>query len=168
MYLVFLAVVSIIICYKLGDWRNWREYYSTILFFILSNAVCILLTYNHSLWLYNSEILNHTFSDLFICITIYPSVVMLFIPRFPKKIMRIITHISFYVLIFTIAELIGIKFGYFNHYNGWNIWFTIIFNYILFLILYLHYRKPLYAWIIALMSPHILFFLLKISYISIK
>jgi len=168
MYHIFLAVVSIAICYKLGDWRNWRKYYSTILFLILSNVVCILLTYKHTLWLHETEIINHTFCDLFICITVYPSIVMLFISRFPKKITEIITHISFYVAIFTIAEFIGMTLGYFTHHNGWNIWFSLIFNYILFSVLYLHYKRPLYAWIIALISPHILFFLMKIPYNSIK
>jgi len=168
MYYIFLAIVSIVISYKFGDWRNWKNYYPTILFFILSNVACTLLTYNHTLWSYETKILSHTFCDLFVCITVYPSIVMLFIPKFPKKITKIITHISFYVAIFTIAELIGMKFGYFTHHNGWNIWFSIIFNYILFPLLYLHYKKPLYAWIIALISPHILFFLMKIPYIIIK
>ncbi|MGH4049847.1 MAG: CBO0543 family protein [Clostridium sp.] len=168
MYLIFLAVISIGICYKSGDWRNWKKYYPTILFFILSNVVCILLTYNHALWQYKTKILNHTFSDLFISITVYPSMVMLFIPNFPKKTMKIITHISFYVALYTIAELIGMKLGYFIHFNGWNIWFSIIVNYILFSLLYLHYKKPIYAWIIALLSPHILFFFMNIPYNSIK
>ncbi|WP_376769050.1 CBO0543 family protein [Clostridium psychrophilum] len=118
--------------------------------------------------MYDTKILNHSFCDLFICITVYPSTVMLFIPNFPKKMTKIITHISFYVVVYTIAEWIGLKLGYFSHFNGWNIWFSTIFNYILFSVLYLHYKKPLYAWGIALISPHILFFLMKIPYSSIK
>jgi len=167
-YHIFLAAVSIIICYKFGDWKNWKNYYPTILFFILSNVVCIVLTYKHPLWLYESKILNGTFSDLLICITVYPSTIMLFIPHFPKKLTNIIAYVSFYVAIFTLPELIGMKLEYFSHHNGWNIWCTIIFNYIMFSILYLHYKKPLYAWIIALISPHILFFIMKIPYNSIR
>jgi hypothetical protein len=168
MFHIILAVASIFLCYKFGDWRNWRNYYPTILFFILSNVVCILLTYNHPLWFYESEILNRTFCDLLICITVYPSTVMLFIPHFPKKMTKIIIHISYYVVIYTITELIGMKLGYFTHHNGWNIWCTVIFNYLMFPILMLHYKKPIYAWIIALISPHILFLLMKIPYNSIR
>jgi len=168
MYIIFLAIISILICYKFGDWKNWKNYYPTILFFILSNVACIFLTYNHSLWLYEPSILNHTFTDLFICITVYPSTVMLFIPNFPNKITKIISHISFYVAIYTIAELIGVKLGYFTYYNGWNIWYSLIFNYIIFPILMLHYKKPLYAWVIALISPHVLFFIMKIPYNTIR
>jgi len=168
MYHIFLALISIFICYRFGDWRHWKNYYPTILFFILSNVVCILLIYNHPLWFYESKFLNHTFLDLLICITVYPSTVMVFIPNFPKKITKMIKHISFYVAIYTIAEIIGMKLGYFTHQNGWNIWYTVIFNYIMFPIIYLHYKKPIYAWIIALISPHMLFFLMKIPYKSIR
>jgi len=93
---------------------------------------------------------------------------MLFIPNFPKKTTKIITHILFYVAIYTIAELIGVKLGYFTYLNGWNIWYSLILNCMIFPILMLHYKKPLYAWIIALISPHILFFIMKIPYNSIR
>jgi hypothetical protein len=168
MYFILLAVVSVLICYKFGDWKNWKNYYPTILFFILSNVVCILLIYNHPFWFYEPYIIDRTFSDLFICITVYPSTVILFIANFPKKITKIISHISFYAAIYTIAELIGVKLGYFTYYNGWNIWYSLIFNLMLFPILMLHYKKPLYAWMIALISPHILFFIMKIPYNSIR
>jgi len=168
MYHIFLAIVSILICYKFGDWKNWKIYYPTILFFILSNVVCILLTYNHTLWLYESTILNHSFSDLLICITVYPSTIMLFIPHFPSKITKAILHICIYVAVYSIPEFIALKLGYFTYQNGWTIWCTLIFNFIMFPILILHYKKPIYAWAIALISPHILFFLMKIPYNSIR
>jgi hypothetical protein len=168
MYLIFLALLSIYICYKLGDWKNWRKYYSTTLFFILSSVVCIVLTYDHPLWLYKSSILNHSFTDLFISITVYPSTIMMFIPHFPKKITKIIIHIATYAVAYTVPELIAVKLGYFTYYNGWNIWYTFIFNCIMFPMLILHYNKPLYAWFFALISPHILFFILKIPYSVIR
>jgi len=168
MYHIICAILSIFICYTFGDWRNWKIYYPTILFFILSGVVCILLTFNHPLWLYECNFLHNTFSDLLISITAYPSTVMVFIPYFPKGIKRIIPYISFYVAIYTIAELVGVKLGYFTYHNGWNVMYTIIFNYIMFSILMLHYKKPLYAWIIALISPHILFFIMNIPYNSIR
>jgi len=168
MYYILLAVVSIVMCYKLGDWKNWRNYYSTILFFILSSVVCIILTYNHPLWLYHPSVINHTFTDLFISITVYPCTIMMFIPHLPSKITKVILHISSYVAVYTVPEFVAVKLGYFSYYNGWNIWCTLIFNFIMFPMLILHYKKPLYAWGIALISPHILFFIMKIPYSSIK
>ncbi|WP_404814420.1 CBO0543 family protein [Clostridium algoriphilum] len=168
MYHLFLAFISIFICYKYGDWKNWKIYYPTILFLILSNVVCTILIYNHPFWFYEWKILGHTFCDLFICITVYPSTIILLFTNFPKKPSKIITRILFYIAIFTIGELIGFKLGYFSYRNGWNIWYSLIFNFIMFPILILHYNKPLYAWLIALISPHILFFLLQIPYSSIR
>lgn len=168
MFLLALSIISVILCYKFGDWRNWKVYYSTIIFFILSSVVCILLTYNHPLWFYESRILNKTFSDLFISITVYPSTVMIFIPNFPRKRIKAFTHITYYVVIYTIVEYIALKLNYFSYHNGWNIVYSLIFNYIMFPLLFLHYKKPLYAWIIALCAPHILFYLLDIPYDVIR
>ena len=168
MYIIFLSLCSIYICYKFGDWKNWGKYYSTILFFILSSVSCAFLTYNQPLWLYKSVIIDHTFTDLFISIILYPCTVMMFIPHLPSKITKIILHISAYVVVYTIPEFIAVKLGYFTYFNGWNIWYTLIFNCMMFPMLILHYKKPLYAWVIALISPHILFFILKIPYSVIR
>jgi len=96
----------------------------------LSNVVCALLIYKNPLWSYQSQILNCTFCDLFVCITAYPSTVMLFIHNLPKKTIKIISNISFYVAIYTIAEFIGFRLGYFAYYNWWDIWHSLIFNYV--------------------------------------
>ena len=168
MFHIFLAVFSITICYIRGDWKNWLNYYPTILFFILNSVVYNLLTYNHPLWLYESGILNCTFSDLLIAITVYPSTVMIFIPNFPRKVSKILLHISIYVALYTSTEFIANKLGYFTYHNSWSIGYSFIFNYSLFSILILHYKKPLYAWIMALMFPFILFYIMKIPYSSIR
>lgn len=164
MYLIFLSVISILLCYKLGDFRNWKKYYSTTLFFILSNAVCIVLTSNHPLWLYQPVVINQTFTDLLISITVFPSTVMMFIPHLPKEKAKIILHISLYAAVYAITEFFAVKLGSFTYHNGWNIWCTIIFNFLMFPILMLHYKKPLYAWLIALIAPHVLLFIFKIPY----
>jgi len=168
MFHIFISLISIFICYKFGDWRNWHKYYPTILFFILSNTVYILLTYNHPLWQYEWALLPKIFSDLLICITVYPSTIMVFFSHFPKKLKRIIPYITFYVAVYTIVEFISINLGYFSYHNGWNIWNSVIFNYLMFPLLILHYKNPLYAWMVAFISPHLLFFLLKIPYSCIR
>lgn len=167
-YHIIIVFLSIFICYKFGDWKNWRIYYPTILFFILCSIGCIVMTFNHPLWLYESKLMNHTFVDLFISITVYPCTIIVFICNFPNKPVKIFLHISFYVFIYTIVEFISFKLGYFSYYNGWNIWCSLIFNYIMFIILIIHHKNPIYGWIIALICPHILFFIMKIPYNTIR
>lgn len=168
MYHIFLSIISIFICYKFGDWTNWSKYYSTILFFILNSVIYALLTYNHPLWLYESPFFHKTLSDLLICLTVYPCTVMVFIPHFPKKITKSIPYITFWVALYSILEFISIKLGYFNYYNGWSIWFSVIANYIIFAMLILHYKKPLHAWLVVLISPFVLFYIMKIPYNKIR
>lgn len=168
MFYILIATASLLLCYQFGDWRNWQNYYSTILFFILSSVACTLLTYNHTLWLYQAAIINHTFTDLFIAITVYPATVMLFLPHLPRKTTKLIAYIFMFVAIYTIGEYFAVKFGYFTYHNGWSILSSFIFNCLMFPILILHYKRPIYAWIIVLVSPHILFFIMNIPYNSIK
>ena len=168
MYHILIGAISILICYKFGDWRNWKNYYPTILFFILSSVLCTLLTYNHILWEYESRLMNHTFCNLLICITVYPSTVMIFIPYFPKKIIKIIPYISIYAVVYIIGEFISVKLGYFTYHNGWNIWGSIIFDFLMFPLLILHYKKPIYGWILVLIGSNILFFIMKIPYNNIR
>lgn len=37
---------------KWGNWRRWRDYYPTILFFIIGDLLYSCLLYNHQLWAY--------------------------------------------------------------------------------------------------------------------
>ena len=168
MYLIFLSVSSIVICYKLGDWRNWKKYYSTILFFTLTSVIFTVLTYNHPLWSYKSVVINHTFTDLFMCITIYPSTIMMFIPHLPSKTTKKALHVSIYVTLYTIAEFIAKNLGYFTHYNGWNIWCSLIFNYIMFSVLILHYKNPIYGCVLVLIGYNIILLIMKVPYNSIR
>lgn len=168
MFYILIATISIFTCYKYGDWRNWKNYYTTMLFFVISSIVCTILTYNHTLWLYQTAVINNTFTDLFIAITVYPCTVMIFVYHLPSKNSGIILYISIYAAVYTIGEFVAVRLGYFTYHNRWNIRCSLIFNCIMFPVLILHYKKPIYAWIIALLSPHILFFLMKIPYSSIK
>lgn len=168
MFHIFIAIVAISLCYRYGDWKNWKNYYPTILFFILSSILCAFFTYNHPLWLYESKGLNHTFWDLFICITVYPSTIMMFIPHLPSKKAKKVFHIALYVAIYTITELVANKLGYFSYHNGWNIWCSLIFNSVMFPILAIHYEKPIYGWIFAFILFFGLLFIMKIPYSCIR
>jgi hypothetical protein len=168
MYYIGLSLTSILLCLKWGDWRNWKNYYPTILFFMVSNLASNLITYKTPLWLYNPTLLGCTFTELLIIVTIYPSTLLIYLPNFPNTTFKRIVHLTYYVAIYTTVEVISLRLGYFSHLNGWNTIHSILFNYIMFSILILHHKKPLMAWAIAFISPHILLYLFKIPYSTIR
>jgi hypothetical protein len=51
MHLVFTALF-LLAGIKWGNWRRLRDYYLTILFFIIGDLLYSRLLYNHQLWAY--------------------------------------------------------------------------------------------------------------------
>ncbi|MCM3166091.1 hypothetical protein [Peribacillus frigoritolerans] len=51
MHFVF-TVLFLLAGIKWGNWRRWKDYYPTILFFIIGDLLYSCLLYNHQLWAY--------------------------------------------------------------------------------------------------------------------
>lgn len=147
---IITVIVSLSTCYIWGDWRRWEKYYPTILFFILGNLVYRILFHNNLLWLYVSPLLNHTLIDILITFTVFPSTLMVFIPNYPRGTSKQVVYIFFWVCLYSAVEYISHILGAFKYDNGWNTLWSILFNISMFSLLYLHYKKPLLAWISAI------------------
>lgn len=154
---IIVVIIALLLCYKLGDWRNWQKYYSSILFFMMGDFIYLVLFRKTMLWMYNTDILNHTLVNLLIIFTVYPATILLFIPHFPKGILKRSGYILLWVALFSATEYISYRLGCFSYHNGWNIGWSIIFSSIMFPLQYIHYKKPLSAWCFALIK--LLFFI---------
>ncbi|MFX4262238.1 CBO0543 family protein [Pelotomaculum propionicicum] len=149
--------------WKWGDWRNWRRYYPTVLFFIAIDFAYGYITKNQPLWQFESLVITSTFSFIFVALVGQPPAIFLFLSLYPNKLHKQIGYILIWVAIFSIIEIIAFKIGSISYQNGWNIWFSILFNCIMFTIIRLHYKEPLQAWIITIVLAVIIMFLFNIS-----
>lgn len=144
-----MASTAILVCYKWGDWKHWQKYYATILFFMMGDFIYLVLFHKTILWMYNTDILNHTLVNLLIMFTVYPSTILLFLPYYPKYILKQAVYICFWTVLFAVIEFISYGLGCFTYHNGWNLGWSVIFCLIMFPIQYIHFKKPLLAWCIA-------------------
>jgi len=64
--LIILIIMSIFLCWKYGDWKNWKLYYPTILYLIIGDLACNILTARMPLWSYNINWLNNISTDFLI------------------------------------------------------------------------------------------------------
>ena len=152
MVFAIVAMLFILIAWKWGDWRNWRTYYPTIAFWIIGNYLADTLTYTKPLWLFDSPGLNNTLIDLFWKYAIYPSVLMVYLYRYPKSgTSAKLIHIGVWIVAFSILELFLSSFGYMWYYNGWNFWCSVAFNCLMFPLLRLHYINIPLAWLAAIL-----------------
>lgn len=157
------AVVLTPICWKWGNWRNWKEYYSTILYLFIGSIVCDFLLYQHPLWAFNKLTEEYPFLKIFITAVLFPSTVILYLSHLPKSGKRMVLYIILWVAIYTVVELFAYLIGDFLYFNGWNIKYTLVFNLLMFPLITLHYKKPLYVWPISMILAFALILYFKIS-----
>ncbi|APH06849.1 CBO0543 family protein [Bacillus weihaiensis] len=161
MYLLLVIIVWILFAYKFVDWSQVSKQYPTILFFIAINFAYNYFYYNHTLWAFRgitAEWLNHSIINTAFTFFICPIGLIIYLQRFPTQRKNQLIYISVWVAFYTIIEALFAHKEMYVYGHGWNSWFNIILNTILFTILYVHYRKPLIA-IIAAVPIAIIFYL---------
>ncbi len=145
--------------WRWADWRNWEQYHTTILYKIALALLYDVLTYNYPLWEYSDFLVpTHTINGLTITFIGFTCTVLLFLSNFPSSKVKQIFYFAFWVLLNSAIELFYHLIGLFNYYHGWNFWWSVFFNCIMFPMLILHHRKPLLAYVLSI--PIIVFLLL--------
>jgi hypothetical protein len=148
-----------------GDWRNWRKYHSTILFLWFGDLLYNVLCFDFKMWEYKESIFglnflpNHTVISLLIMFVAYPSSVLIYLGKFPKKKIKIVFWVLFWVTLFSLVEFINLRYlNLISHHHGWTIWWSVLFNFIIFLMLRLHYKYPIVALLTSI--PIVWFFVI--------
>lgn len=149
-----------------ADWRNWKDYYPTVLFFIIGDFLYNFLLYNKSMWLFHDLILpNHTLITILAMTISYSVTVLIYLGRFPQGWKKRSLWLLLWFGLYMTIEYINNKLGFITYHNGWNIWWSAIITGIIFLILPIHYKRPLLAWGISIV---IILFLLSIFDVKIS
>ncbi|MFZ3579590.1 CBO0543 family protein [Virgibacillus sp. DJP39] len=153
MHLV-MKLFFLIAAIRWGDWRNWQKYYPTILFFILMDLFYNYLLYEYPMWEFHEGDIPVLHYEVFIVLSFiivrYPATILIYLGNFPAGKLKSIFWITFWVLLYTIVEVIDLYLGLISHHNGWNLGWSILFNVVMFLTLKIHYHKPLLAWCISI------------------
>jgi len=136
-----------------GDWKKWRDYYPTILFFFTGDLLKNFLLYNYMMWSYQETIFgesilsSHTIISLMIMFVVYPSTILVYLGRFPKTAWKAILWVGLWVSAYTCIEFINERYlNLINHHHGWDIVWSIVFNIVMFFLLRVHFKNPLLAW----------------------
>ncbi|OLS36886.1 CBO0543 family protein [Bacillus sp. MRMR6] len=171
MYLLLVVIVYIIFAKIFVDWKRFKEFYPTIQFFIIGNLLYNFIFYNHTLWAYKAVTvnwLNHTLIDITFSFIILPVVIMIFLQYFPKTPKKKIIYLGVWIAYFSFLEYIFYKRGLFIYENGWGLGMSIVFNTIMFVLLRLHSRKPMFTLAVSLPIIIILLFFFHPSLSDLK
>lgn len=164
MSFLYYAFISVALCWKWGNWRDWKQVYPSMLFMIMGNLTYIYLTYSKPLWQSGGILAIYPVLDVTQIVLLYSSTVILFFTFYAKMntVIKRVLYIALWILIYSVLEFISMKTGRFTYHNGWNIWCSVIFNLLMFQIILLHQKKPLLAWLISTVLVYLLLFLFKI------
>lgn len=141
--------------WRWGDWKNWKKYYSTILFLMLGSFYYIAIYHNYPLWRYeplpplNHILSNSTLIALSINFIVFPCTTIIYLGNYPhgkEKYLYVAMWIGLYILIETIMFFVhGI-----TYHNGWNLAWSFVFNIVLFSTIRFHFLRPWLGWVSGL------------------
>lgn len=150
------ALLFLLAAIKWGDWRNWRIYYPTILFFIGGDLLKNALLHNYRMWEYHEALFGekiffgHLIINLLIMAIVYPSIILIYLGKYPSSKWKQVTWIGFWVFILGTLEYFNLRLDLIKHYHGWNMWWSLAFDTVMFTILRVHHSKPLLAWTLSI------------------
>lgn len=150
---IILHALFLLAAWKWGDWRNWQKYYSTVLYLIVNDQVYNFLTYNYPLWKFNAVTFdkiiysNHTLITLGIDFINYPAIVLIYLGHYPKGKIKQAVYVSAWALLNSAIEITSLAtVKGISHANGWNLGWSIVVNFLYYILLRVHYLRPLLAW----------------------
>ncbi|WP_338448334.1 CBO0543 family protein [Niallia oryzisoli] len=98
----------------------------------------------------------------------YPSTILIYLGKFPNEKSKQIYWILFLVFIYIIMEAINLQYDLIHHFHGWTIWWSLIFDLVMFVILWVHHYKPLLAWAYSITWLIILWNIFDLSHNLLK
>jgi hypothetical protein len=144
-----IAAILLLIAILFSKWSRWKEYYPTLLFIAVCNLLYNYLVMGNHLWKFKSAIVPHEVMDIVYTFIINPSMTIVFLSHHPAKWWRNILYWTAWTIVFTGIEYIQFVTDCINYFNGWTIWWTIVFYVTMYPMLYLHYRKPILALVLS-------------------
>lgn len=150
-YHILISLLFAAACYRWGDWKNWKIYYPTVLYFIIGDMVGYILLHDHPLWLYRGWPRdNHFYPDLYQAVTVYPSIIILYLSHFPRLFKDQIIYLAAWIAGYSLYVYALHRLGLLIYGDGWTIGYDVLFSMIMFSLLRLHHRKPLWVWPVSM------------------
>ena len=170
MFRIFLFALCLFSAWRWGDWKNFNKYYPTILYFIICSLLYSILFEHHPLWRFdpvpplNNILFNNKIIALVNTFFIFSATGLIYLSNYPNGNKQYL-YIVLWVVIYAAIELIAKYENGISYYNGWNLGWSIFFNFLIFSFLRLHYLRPMLTWIL---SPLVIIFIFVVFRIPVQ
>jgi hypothetical protein len=153
---IIYPIIFFLISLKLGKWKSWQQYYPTVMFMLVGNLLYSFLFNEYPLWRF-----EHTFEekilptrmsiDLLKTFTSFPILAFIYLSLFPEErnFKKYVIHILTWTLLFFAIEFVSKFLGMISYHHGWNMWWSVVFDFTMFTLLAIHYKHPILAWFLS-------------------
>ncbi|MDQ1913373.1 CBO0543 family protein [Paenibacillus sp. GD4] len=138
--------------WKWGDWKNINDYMSSTYFFICGSLLYFYLTGADILWRFESPYFQwkHSLFELLLTFVVFPCVTILFLSHYPNGLLKQLLYNLGWALTFGFHEWIVYRMGLFTYFNGWSLGWSVFVDILIFPLLRLNQKKPLYAYLLLI------------------
>lgn len=165
-YQAAIVIWAMLAAFKWGDWKRIDKYYPTLLFLAVGNLIYEFIAHNKfHLWkLQGNRFIPEMLADIIYLFFIVIPAILTYLSQFPQTTKHKMIYVAKWILIFTLIEWVGWRYFYvINYHHGWNIWWSFLFNIIMFPMLRLHYLSFKKALLLSV--PCTFFYLFWFNYI---
>ncbi|MBM7653378.1 CBO0543 family protein [Neobacillus cucumis] len=156
---LIISVLTILASFKWGRWKNWRDYHASMLFIATGGLLYEYIVQENTLWKFHPDFLyGHGMVVLVYALITMPLSIFLYLSHFPETWGRRIFYILLWSVIYICAEWVLLMFGRISYEHGWRLWFSFLFDLVMFSVIALHQYKPFLAYLISL--PIIIFLIM--------
>ena len=145
---VVFSLLWILVAWWLADWDNWMQYYPTMLFSMAANLVYEVIFSEYPMWAMEPNGLpNRTLNILLLSLIGMPLSTLLYLSYFPFEHSWLIKigYVILFIGLFVIMEYVAVRLRSISYHNGWNLFYSALFDIAIFVILLVHYLNPLWA-----------------------
>lgn len=164
---VLLVLTYAVLCFKFGAWKKWKDYYPTYLYAIIGDITYNFLFYEKSLWEYRN-LVSHTFSNFLVALFVFPCAITLYLTYYPNKRWKQLLYILLWTIANTLIEFAANQLGDIVFLNNWNIYWSMALYFIAFVLVRVHYVKPLLVWPTSFALAYITMYLFNVPLRGMK
>ncbi|WP_051529960.1 CBO0543 family protein [Anoxybacteroides tepidamans] len=141
-------ILLILAAWKWGDWRNWRKYEGAIYYTIVFSLIYTILCADYPMWKFEKDpslpfLFNHSLVSIAFGFIVFPSVILVYLGRFPKKFWNGVAWTALFITILSGIEALMTWKGRQTFHNGWTMWTSVVFNCIMYPFIRLYQSMPL-------------------------
>ncbi|WP_426447991.1 CBO0543 family protein [Paenibacillus sp. S-38] len=149
-FFVLVALIALTAVRLTRSYRRWERYLPTVLFMIFCSMLYYFLVRGRLLWEYTPATwVTHWGAELLLSFVVFPCTVLLLLDLLPRSggKLRLARYLLNWSFVYLLTEQVALQMHFMRYHRGWSFGWSVFFVCTMFLILYLHHRCPLAAYL---------------------